>query len=276
MKYLGKHIKISWVTQYRVYQRNILSLFQQINELLIDWISFGLKQCYLCTLLDLKATYFAWFWFVLLRSTVTKRVCTLNNVFILKQQRFTTRDWQLNEENYAICAGTDKRRMSIYRHFSNFLISFLFFSVSVARATNSCPRIRSWIEYSLNWTKPVTHQFGEQKWTVFLTTRNNNDFWTEFTISHIVGYKMQWLQGRETHLSLDNGFLKNYIVTKAGYDELEIKLLKNATHSLEVVDLRYSLNRAKTWSPLEVLPGAAALENLQREILEKTGQRVSY
>ena len=73
---------------------------------------------------------------------------------------------------------------------------------------------------------------------------------------------MTYSEIRETHLSLDSGFLKNYIATKAGHDELVIKLLKNITHSLEVDDLRYSLNRAKTLSLLQVVSGAATLEKL--------------
>ncbi len=47
-----------------------------------------------------------------------------------------------------------------------------------------------------------------------------------------------------THLSLINGFPKNYAVTKVGYKEIGMKQLKNAIHNLEVVELRSSLRRA--------------------------------
>ena len=62
---------------------------------------------------------------------------------------------------------------------------------------------------------------------------------------------------------------------KVRYNELEIKLLKNVTHSLEILDLRYSLKRAKTL----FLPGSgfrsSSSRKVGRQILDKTGQRVS-
>ena len=47
---------------------------------------------------------------------------------------------------------------------------------------------------------------------------------------------MKRLQEQETHLSLVNEFPENYIVTKVGYDELGVKLLKHVIRSLEAVD----------------------------------------
>ena len=58
-------------------------------------------------------------------------------------------------------------------------------------------------------------------------------------------------------------------MTKVEYDKLEIKLLKNVTHSLEVVDLRYSLRRAKTLSLVQVVSGAAIFEKLQEKFRRK-------
>ena len=76
---------------------------------------------------------------------------------------------------------------------------------------------------------------------------------------------------RTGNSSLANGLSKDYIVMKVGYDGLGIKLLKNVTHSLEVVDQRYSLNRAKTSS----LVKSPRSRKVAGEILEKTGQRVN-
>ena len=60
-------------------------------------------------------------------------------------------------------------------------------------------------------------------------------------------------------------------MTKVGYDELGLKLLKNVTHSLEEVDLRYSLKRTKTLFFVR----SSSSPKVAREILEKTEECVS-
>ena len=66
-----------------------------------------------------------------------------------------------------------------------------------------------------------------------------------------------------------NSFItRQRISDKLEYDELGIELPKNVTHSLEVVDRRHSLNRAKTLSPVRS-------SSSQKVAKEKTGEYVS-
>ena len=49
--------------------------------------------------------------------------------------------------------------------------------------------------------------------------QKSNDLWTEFVALHIVKYAMKWLQQREAHLLLVDGFPKSSAVMEIGLDD---------------------------------------------------------
>ena len=148
--------------------------------------------------------------------------------------------------------------MSIYRDGFKFYYFFLF-CVSVARETNF---------FWSHSTKLNLIFLQRSQAPVFL---NDSEEQRLLDRLHCITYReiRDEMISRTDDLSLSNGFPKNYTVTKVGYDELGLTLLKNIIHSLEVVDLRYSLKRTKTSSCLQVVLGVAALEKLQEKFWRK-------